>query len=288
MSSASSARAFATSSSRKIVPPESPQYIDVPSSYQADLPLPRRAKGILPTPRELFPARRPDKPGPKYLKNVTPDSTVKVSESQLSEIEKYRARMGTLRKNHLRQGLTELHQRKQEIIYKMHRQSAAKSSERSRLISQAEREDARLTNSSIPSAMQPAKSHVLEDVDAKQIYDTKKGNLEYHTARKEEERRDALHTLYMNARNFITTEEQLLKEIDFQFQAPEAHQLFQNGSSDGTSMWNKGVPDTVATMVKRGRGSDEKTKLGGDKADRVLRDQERMKKIAEKLSGGRI
>src|ERR1700743_2713449 len=69
----SASRAFSASSSRLYIPPESPAFIDVPQPLQQIQDSKPRAKGILPLPRELFPARRPEKPGQQYLDNVTRD-----------------------------------------------------------------------------------------------------------------------------------------------------------------------------------------------------------------------
>ncbi|KAH0836041.1 hypothetical protein AYO21_02683 [Fonsecaea monophora] len=276
-------RAFSSSSPRAYIPPESPAFVDVPEPLQTIRDSQARPKGILPVPRELFPSRRPDKPGQQYLDNVTPDPLPKniPPPDHLTETGKYKRRMAELRKTHLRSALKELHTRKTSIDTTIAARSAAKQRERTRLLSQAEREDVRLTNVSVPSAMRPQKIHELSIEEELANYNARKAAHEARLAAKHEDRLDKLHTLYMNSRTFITDREQLSAAIEKAF------------TTTG-SIWRKdGRPDTVEEMIKRGRDRTADQGRGGmmlfsDVNERALKDQERMKKIAEKLSGGKL
>ena len=284
---ASSSRPFSTTSSRLYVPPESPAFIDVPEPLQQVRDARPRAKGILPLPRELFPARRPDKPNQQYLDNVTRDLLPKnlPSKGQLTETGRYKRRMAELRKTQLRSGLKDLHARKSSIDGTIADRSAAKQRERAKLLTQEVREDDRLTNVSIPSAMRPQPLHQLSPEEELEIYNTRIAAHQATLAAKHEDRLDKLHTLYMNARNFITTKEQLTEAIESTF-------------TTATSMWSTqreggGIPDTVDEMIKRGRDKSADKGMGGlmfssDVNERAVKDQERMKKIAERLSGGKL
>ncbi|EXJ75715.1 uncharacterized protein A1O5_00222 [Cladophialophora psammophila CBS 110553] len=279
----SHSRAFGTTSPRLYIPPESPAFIDVPQAQQPVREFQPRAKGILPVPRELFPARRPDKPGQQYLDNVTPDPLPKniPPSDHLTETGRYRRRMAELRKSHLRSALKELHTRKTSIDTTIATRSVAKQRERARLLTQPEREDVRLTNVSVPTAMHPQKMHQLSPEEELAIYNARSAAHEARLAAKHEERLDKLHTLYMNAQTFITDKEQLNAAIEKAF------------TTTG-SIWRKdGRPDTVEEMIKRGRDRTADQGRGGmmlfsDVNERALKDQERMKKIAEKLSGGKL
>ena len=278
----STSRTFSTSSSRLYIPPESPAYIDVPQPLQTVRDIEPRAKGILPLPRELFPPRRPDKPKQQYLDNVTRDPLPKniLPEENLTETGRYKRRMAELRKTHLRSSLKELHARKSSIDSTIAARSAAKIRERARLVIQPEREDARLTNVSIPSAMRPQKVHVLSPQEQLEEYNTRLAAHEANLAAKHEDRLDSLHTLYMNARGFITTKEQLKTAIDDTFKS-------------NRSIWIDGTPETVQGMIRRGKDRNVTEGRGGmtlldDLAERASKDQERMKKIAERLSGGKL
>ncbi|KIX07145.1 uncharacterized protein Z518_05122 [Rhinocladiella mackenziei CBS 650.93] len=275
-------RSFSTSLRRMYIPPESPVYIDIPEPHQPLRDSKPPVKGVLPVPRELFPANRPDKPGKLYLENVTRDPLPKnvPHTEHLTDIGRYKLRMSELRKKHLREGLEELHARKTSMDNIITARSRMKQQERERLLTQAEREDERLTNTSIPSAMRPRKPHQLSPEEELAIYNARKEVHDSRQAAKHEARLDKLHTLYMNARNFITDREQLTATIETTF-------------TTGRSIWRSGRPDTVEEMIKRGR---DKTAdqgrggmmLAGDVNERALRDQERMAKIAEKLSGGKL
>lgn len=278
----SPARTFTTSSARMYIPPESPVFVDIPVPHQSLRDRPAPAKGILPVPRELFPARRPDKPGKEYLANVTRDPIPKnvVSEDKLTELGKYKRRMAELRKSYLRDGLKELYRRKKSMDNQITRRGALKRQETARLAAQPEREDERLTKVSVPSAMQPQKPMQLSVEEEMAIYNARKAAHEARVAAKHEDRLDKLHTLYMNARSFITTKDQLAVALDETFTTTR-------------SIWRTGKPDTVEEMIRRGRDRTADQGRGGlmlatDVNERALRDQERMRKIAEKLSGGKI
>lgn len=307
------ARTFSTSVSRQVVPPESPYYIDVPASYQPYLPFKKPEKGALPTPRELFPARRPDKPSPEYLDRVAKEPLPKnvLPPRQLTASGKHKAKMAEVRRSQIREGLTSLYARKQAEIQAVARVSQAKQLQRNALLSQREREDARLTSISIPKEMDPNYQSTLQALEAevataKRIHETKVANLERVQQKKHAEKMDALHTLYMNARTFVTTEAEYKKLIEEQFtpspsRAPEdgyRHADFASAYNvKGMSMWNHGVPDSIKKMIETATGS--KLKTMGDAVNyaqqhtqaqkaKIAREQERFQKIAEKLSGGKI
>jgi pyruvate-formate lyase len=287
-----SLRAFTTTAAQLAVPPESPNFVDVPQSYQPDLVIPRRQKGVLPVPRELFPPRQPDKPSEEYIARATRDKLAKnvVPESKMSELDKYRTRMALTRKKHLKEGLLELHNREEAMARLVAIRSEQKRKERERLVSQAERVDERLTNSSVPQAMKPGKALKINEADVEARYKKKMSNLEKQWREKAEERREALHTLYMNARTFITTDEQLDAEIEKAF--PKGRNTeFATDTKLGDNIWNVGSPATIADLLDAGASRVRKdfSKAGLTETDHKFAiDQERMKRIAEELSGGKM
>jgi hypothetical protein len=281
-SSQTTRRTFSTSLLRAYIPPESPGFIDVPEPHQPVRDPKPIVKGILPVPRELFPGRRPDKPGKEYLAQVTRDPLPHnvPDPKDLTEVGRYKLRMAETRKSHLREGLAELHARKVAIDTRIAQRSDHKRKERTRLLEQPEREDARLTNNSVPSAMRPQKPHALSPEQELAIYNARKAAHEARLAEKHEDRLDRLHTLYMNARTFITDKDQLAEAIEASFATTR-------------SIWRTGRPDTVEEMIRRGRDrSADRGRggmmLSGDLNERAVRDQERMKNLAERLSGGKL
>lgn len=248
--------------------PESPNYIDVPSSLQPDLPPKPKVKGVLPVPREIFPKRRPDKATQAFADEATPEPTrSKISpNAPHKEYLEWKEKMAEVRRQHLREGLKELYSRKQKAESKVAHNSKVKLKYREKILHQPPREDERLTRaSSVDLKIVPGKRGASKKLTMR------------IAARKKQQRLAALNTLYMNARHFIVNEEQLAKEIDRVFtEGPNPE--WATDRSDGHNIWNRGPPFTVERMVARMH--DEKT------THEIV--QERTKKLAETLTGGEI
>jgi len=101
-------------------------------------------------------------------------------------------------------------------------------------------------------------------------------------AMREEARKNALHTLYMHARSFITTEEQLDAEIEKIFvERPFGNDAVSNNIWDA-----KGAPPTVQDLLSKVNRS-QKNAVDYHAGPAHITGQ-RMKKIAEELTGGRM
>jgi hypothetical protein len=101
----------------------------------------------------------------------------------------------------------------------------------------------------------------------------------------EEKRQDALHTLYMHARNFITTEAQLDEAIEKIF----VEQPWENipGKETSKSIWDaEGPPPSVQTMMNE-MNRVQKSVILKNKAPIIITGK-RMLKIAEELTGGKM
>lgn len=265
---------------------------------------------MLPNPRDIFPANRPERSTPEYIANLVRDPLKKNIKptSKLSPTAKHKVKMANQRRTHLREGLTALQARKQADLAAMSRRSHQKQHDRSKLLTQSEREDARLTNVSVPSSMLPQTSQAslkaLEDevANLRAIHAQKVANYTTYTSTKHSEKMDALHTLYMSARDFITTETQMRDLLKSQFEDPNR---FTNDVDKGDSMWQFGPPSSIRDMIGDAAGKPRKAQISGEmlsslkassrlasgiqaEREHVGQDQERMKKIAEKLSGGKI
>jgi hypothetical protein len=133
--------------------------------------------------------------------------------------------------------------------------------------------------SSTPSTTTSTTTHAL-----------KLANLTHQQTQKRDSRRDALHTLYMHARTFITTEKRLAAEINRAFD--HASDEWGTPAMDGTNIWNKEAPATIAAMLQDDTtaGARQETGLASKRgaAMRYRVDQERLRKIAEALSGGKM
>ncbi|PWY93476.1 hypothetical protein BO94DRAFT_486600 [Aspergillus sclerotioniger CBS 115572] len=273
-------RGFASSSSLR-VGPESPNFIDVPRTIQPDLPPKPRVKGTLPVPRELFPVRRKDKPTEEYIADATPLPTKEISldpKDPNADYIEWKKIMAEMRRRNLREGLLELHARKQRTDKTMMKRSLEKQKRRERIFRQPEREDVRLTRTSVIQDMLPKHTPMLPDPDREARLAQSQERVEHRQAMKELERQEHLQALYMNARNFITTEAQLLAEIEEVF--PDgANSAWRSDHQDGNNIWNLGVPPTVHSIVN----DSNKSETG-----RWYVSQERLNQIAEQLTGGKM
>ncbi len=156
--------------------------------------------------------------------------------------------------------------------------------EHERLIAKPERDDERFTAPSILNSILPSNRSRLPDPERALRIASKQANITIVEAAKQEERRNALHTLYMNAGNFIVTEEHLNRVVDQVF---DDNTQFTNDSKNGLNIWNTGYPETVQEML------NQANRRSGGKA--IERNQgygpvtkERMKRIGEELTGGKI
>lgn len=275
----SQVRSFSVSSKLR-VGPESPNYIEIPQTLQPDLPAKPRVKGTLPVPREIFPARRPDKATSAYIAAATLEpskaKTIRKGDPNAETIE-WKRKMAASRRKNLEEGLVELYERKKTTDAAMTRISAAKQARRERVLRQPQREDERLTSPTVLPAL-TASSGILPDPDRDaRIAESRERVLEKQL-QKSAHRLDKLHTLYMNARNFITTEEQLAQEIEAKFRE-DGGQEWQSDSGVGNNVWAKGAPPTIQDIVK----NQTKDELG-----RWRIEQDRMDKVVEEMTGGKL
>lgn len=273
-------RGFASSSNLR-VGPESPHFIDVPKIVQPTNPSKPHVRGTLPVPRELFPARRADKPRKPYIDAATPLPKTERTVSPFSsdpEKQAWKHKMAEVRRQNLREGLQELYARKKSAEGRMISRSLESQNRRDRILQQSEREDERLTRPSTIQAMMPHKQPVLPDPNREERLALSQARMEAKLAQKEAERKQHLQSLYMNARTFITTEEQLAAEIDRVFPEGE-NESWRNDHQPGENIWNLGNPPTINSLAGKTRASES---LRWDLS------QNRVKKLAEAITGGKL
>lgn len=275
-------RCFASSSSRR-VGPESPNFIDIPQPIQPELPQKPRVKGTLPVPRELFPARRADKPSKEYLDAATTRPTkqreIDPNDPHAGHIEEKR-KMADMRRRNLREGLTELYTRKTTTDHIMAVRSQAKQERRTAILKQRERDDERLTRPSVHKSMMAPKvtTSFLPDPNRKQRLARSRQRLKRVEEKKAEHKKLSLQALFMNARTFIVSEAQLAEEIDRVF--PEGdNPAWRSDQQQGENIWNLGPPPALQSLV-----NDPKR----NEAARFDLIQGRVKKLGEHITGGKM
>ncbi|KAI9702351.1 MAG: hypothetical protein M1836_000830 [Candelina mexicana] len=268
--------------------PESPKFIEVPQPLQPTYPPKRRIKGVLPTPRNVFHRRGPRKPNPGYFAAVTPEPKSDASSPTPDTAEgariAWKERMAATRRRNLRDGLTELYDRKKQIEHSTASRSHYWRLTHEALVRQKEREDERLTNPTILQSMRVfQKQSVSDPKRAKRI---RRKRLIWRNKQQQQkaERIEALHSLYMQARSFITTEADLDAAIDRIFVPKPAD--FMTDTEYGQSVWIKGPPETVRELLSITNKESSKA-VEYNEGSAVLTN-ERMKRIQEELTGGKM
>lgn len=282
----SAVRSFTSSSQCQAIGPESPKFIEIPRPPQRFAKKHIDIKGTLPPPRNLFPRRAGDKTSAEYLAHATPEPTAAHQVSSMpNEIQAWKRRMAASRRDNLRDGLTKLHERKVITEKKIAKTSAFKQESRRRRVEAPQRESDRLTSPTITAAMSIFQHGNLPDPDRESRIAASVAKVAARSKALEETRRDALHTLYMHARSFITTEQQLDAEIEKVFtDKPFAH---VHGRENSTNIWDaEGAPMTVQDMLSEVSHTQKKAVEYYQTPAKMT--GKRMVTIAEQLTGGKM
>ena len=290
-------RLYATGSTATI-PPESPRFIDVPESLQPTSKKAIRLKGNLPKPRDIFSKHRRGSHQnitPEYLDAITPAArrprgAITATPNSYSA---WRLQQSEARRRNLREGLAELARRRIKLNTFLSARSRKRAETREALIQAPEREDDRLNATSVPKMMQRPLRHgsgTLPDPDGPARHAAAVERVQALQQRKAEDTQNALHTLYMRARHFITTDSQLDKAIETQFGNDELPRTWQGSA---TSFWAdaKAQPTTIKEMLERlekARGGAARTVKDADADANAKLMRDRLGRVAEELTGGKM
>jgi hypothetical protein len=273
-------RPFSTSNPLSAIGPENPKFIEVPTTLQPQVLPKLDIKGVLPTPRNLFPKRGANKTSKSYLKATTP--LPKHQAAPANDYEAWKRTIAANRRQNLVEGLRTLKTRKALSDGRIAARSKKSSEERARVLNAPQREDERLTSPTITEAMRKLQLGSVPDPRREERVAAKAERVKANEAMREEARKNALHTLYMHARSFITTEEQLDAEIEKIF----VDRPFGNDATSNNIWDAKGSPPTVQDLLATVNRS-QKTAVDYHAGPAHITGQ-RMKKIAEELTGGRM
>jgi hypothetical protein len=254
----------------------SPKFIEVPTTPQPQARQKLDIKGTLPPPRNLFPARALRKTSKNYLDAVTKEP--KEHREPTNEYAAWKRRMAASRRSNLREGLVELYKRKKDHDGAVAVRSKIKQEDRNRRLRAPQREDERLTDPTIKEANRILQSGPIPDPNREARVAEKSARVQAKEAAREEQRKNALHTLYMQARSFITTEEQLDAKIEEIFKEP------REGESD--NVWDIAAPPSIQDMLASINKTEKKAVNFHSGPAQVT--GQRMKKIAEELTGGKM
>lgn len=249
--------AFTTSACARLAkaprhPPESPKYIEVPQpSLPRSFPHPR-PKGILPKPKNLFPASGPDKTSGEFLQKVTPEPTAPPQPAKNPDVRAYqewKAAMADKRRKNLRHSLLEMATTKQEADLVRVEKLERRNRRREQKLNEAMASDVRLT---LPSVLVPMNERgPLQDPNRRQRLAEMHERVKKFEEQKRERRGAEIYQLYLNADNFLLTEAQLDAEIERTFQ--ENDSLRQE------------LPRNVADMLAERRGLQAQATYGDSK-----------------------
>jgi hypothetical protein len=279
--------AFSTSAPTQALGPQSPNYIDVPKPRQPTFPLTPDSKGHLPIPRDIFKTRNPQpKQSPQFLARTTRDAKDRKQpgpHSRDADLRLYKQRLTEVRKESLREGVKELHARKvaADAAHLAHIQQSG--AERTKLAMAPRREVDVLTETSTDPGVRGFLAGTLPA--EKKNMKSRRRAFNRKMAGHQAVREARLHSLYTNARHFIVNEEQLDEAIEKTFGTEEApigwdikgNMGLRTEGKEGLSPWNGPMPEGVGDLLHKLRGGEG-----------VGLAKERVKKLAEELTGGKM
>ncbi|KAF4121762.1 hypothetical protein GMORB2_1601 [Geosmithia morbida] len=278
-------RSFSTTAARlNDVPPESPLYVRLPLPPQTEEKRRERVRGFLPVPRDIFPRKDGErKLDTGYLDKTAPKPrTPKTGSAQ----RQWKTEVADSRRQGLKEGLEELWERHSRDDTARSQRSREKFLKNHNLAVASEREDDRLTRSTVLKPLLDTKVHA----DPKRFSRADRSRDKVLAAQnaKREARRDALMELYISASNFITNEKELRKEIDDVFSEDYFKKQSQAAGRWGAeNAWGTyGPPPSVNGMLQTTTGAS--TKLVDVHESEYDRSVKRQKRIAEEFTGGKM
>ncbi|KAI4941960.1 hypothetical protein J4E91_010510 [Alternaria rosae] len=280
-------RAFSSTPSALALGPQSPNYIDVPKPLQPTYPANPAVKGHLPIPRDVFKTRnKHPKESDIFLGRSTKEpKEVKVPGpySRDADYRLYKQRLAEKRRENLKDGVKALHERKVTSEAQYLAKIQAIGAKRRELATAPRREVDILTETSVAKGIR----EFLTDSLPPRPDITKARSRAYRrrVARVQEVRASRLHDLYTNARKFIVDEQQLDEAIEKVFGTEEqpvgwdARGVMgpREDGRNGLSPWDGPLPEGVGDMLNKLKGGEG-----------VGLAKERVKKVAEELTGGKM
>ncbi|KAI1751804.1 hypothetical protein F4782DRAFT_503213 [Xylaria castorea] len=287
-------RLFSSTSSAlsQQIPPESPLFINVPNppqdqSIEAKREL-KRVRGFVPLPRRVFAHRDShNKPTDAWLGLAAAEpSNAKSKAEPGSDVQAWKRKMAASRRENIRSGVRDLWARKQRVDSKRLAASTARLAANRAAAMAPEREDERLTRGTINAGT--LLTSVALDPHRFERGLASAERTAAIAADKSEARRDAIQTLYMNARSFIVNENELEAVINREFADDHFDRMGQSGAGYRIqNIWDaENEPVSVATMMRDlTRNYDS---LVSDFTSDAVRTVRRQKRAAEELTGGKM
>ncbi len=282
-------RTFCSTRPAYALGPQSPDYIHVPKPRQPTFPAKLVVKGHLPVPRDVFKIRSTHpKESPTLLSQST-RAPVQLKTpgpySKDADYRLYKQRLAEKRRAALRQGVKELHERKAASDARYLADVEQFGAARRKLALAPPREVDVLTQTSIHKSVRDFLDNALPSSSRSAVTVARRKAYGRRVARVQAKRSSRLHHLYINARTFIVDDEQLDEAIEKAFGTEEAPMGWdnlgkmglRNDHRQGLSPWHGPIPEGVSDMLQKLRGGEG-----------VGLAKERIKKVAEELTGGKM
>jgi hypothetical protein len=281
----SRSRCFSTTYSLQALGPESPSWLEVPKLEQPPTRPPPPVKGILPIPKSIIAdSRAKYKATKKYLDQTAPapkeESTIDL-EKEYAYQEVYKKQVSTTRRELLREGMQDLFRRRVNAATSDLATKRAKRQKDLEALNRPKADDEVLTEESIPKVVRDAlawKPQKINLSDEEKL--AKRKEYDDTVERRIGRKMEAVHDLYLNAREFIIDPKQLNDEIEKVF-GPDDNPIVWEGMGYGTSPWKHGPPLGTSQLAAVSEISND-LKLENEAA------RQRMLRIAGELTGGRI
>jgi hypothetical protein len=279
------ARSFSTTPKSQALGPESPNYIEVPKAVQPTLKRKPIVKGVLPVPRNIFKTRSTlPKDSDGFLSLSTPEPKAQRTLNRYSkeaDYVLYKRRLAETRRQALKESVKQLHVRKTETERDVTAQSARVREHNKALAMAPPRQADVLTSTTVSKTIRD----FLEDKLPSTSRQATQGQVQHFQrvqSRNTAIRQAHLHDLYTHARDFIVDEGGLDAVIEKEFGTDEkpvrwSRETGEAGRHGGESVWTGGAQDGVGEMLQKLRA--------GEAVDVA---QERIRRVAEELTGGKM
>jgi hypothetical protein len=247
-----SRRLFSSSSSLRVVGPESPKWLPVPELRQPQRIVKKVVKGSLPVPRKIVPKERVFKAAPGYLSQSAPEPLVdrEITVDKMGTAAgrvTWKKLMAARRRSMLRQGMNELMHREFARDESVKKRKAQRVNTAIQAQTAPERLEDELTAQSVPLQIRELMAGKgWCEPETPEETAKRKADHDLRLQRKEERRASQVHELYMHARKFITTDEQLSNEIETVF-GPDSRPVTWGTSK---SIWGIGKPMATTDMLQ--------------------------------------
>ncbi|RPB06079.1 hypothetical protein L873DRAFT_1797008 [Choiromyces venosus 120613-1] len=255
-------RTLTTTAAMRDVGPESPHYLDMPSSpvirpYRKAPP-----KGKLPRPRPIV--ENAESTVQATLAPQEPRQADPAANEEAKAYIEWKNKMSSMRRRNLREGLTELRKRALQTTQRRKEALEKRNKERDELLNTAMREDVRLTLPSVLSTLRSEDITVMRRMTPERVEEKRQLRLAKEQEKKEG-KMEMLHELYLNAREFLLTEKDLDEAIERTFRPQNA--------------LVKRYPPTMEDMLRTIENTG--ASFGADSDPRLL-------EVAGTLTGGKL